>query len=167
MKDVAKIDTGLILKPVEIKPDSYRQYFIDFCIGEFLFEAIDPLFIKLLEEETHSMGTVVLPHKIDPENYPISPTEFLSGDAKNPSTLCLSPREIFWYFLQHQEKLAIHNFFLLKNNDPKDLRIVNIEFLGKNNGIDKYFLYLYLFSHWEILGRKIKGKSLSFVTAFV
>jgi len=159
-------NTGLILKPVEIKMDSFYEYFTDFHVGEFIFEAIDPLFIKLLEKETCFMGTVVLRHEIDPENYPKKLKEFLPKNAEDLSILCLSPRKILWYFLQHQDKLAGNNFFLLKNDDPRDLRIVNIEFLKEINGEKKYFLYPYLFSQWRTLGNNLKGKSLNLITAF-
>ena len=110
------------------------------------------------------MGTVVLHHEINPVEYPSTIIKFLPKN-KDPTFLCLPPMKIMWYFLQYQEKLAGNNFFLLENT-PTDLRIVNIEFLKNIMGIKKYFLYLYSYSHWEILGRNLKGKSLDFVTNF-
>ncbi len=166
MKEPAKIDNGLVVKPMQITPLLYSQYFTDLEIGEFHFKAIHPLFARLLEEENSSIGTVVLRNEINTWEYPSTITKFLPKE-KDLTLLCLSPKKIMWYFLQYQEKLAGNNFFLLENT-PTDLRIVDIKFLKEVENVKKYFLNLFLFpQHWEILGRNLNGKSLDFVTDFV
>lgn len=161
-----KVDTGIILKPTILTPEIYQPYFMDYNFRGYTFNAIDSLFLRLLSEEQCFFRTLALRHEIEPENYPPKITSILPAGKEDPLLLCLSPRKILWYFLQYPDKLAYNNFFILKTNDSDDLRIVNIEFLEKIDGTNKYFLYLYSYAHWSILGRNLKGKSTNLITAF-
>jgi hypothetical protein len=163
MEKILDTETWLILKPAEIRPDLYLPYFMDYKIGNFSFKAIDPLFLKLLEEKTSSMGNVIIKHQINPNDSRL-PTGYLQFRQENRLLLCLSAKEIMWYFLQHKKELSERNFFVLKID--KEFKIIDIKFLGIYDGKKKYFLYPYLYSQWGTLLRNMNGNSLSLVVPY-
>ncbi|MEI8270128.1 MAG: hypothetical protein WCG45_02055 [bacterium] len=162
----------IVVKPLEITPEMCNLYFVNYHFGKGISPAppIALIFLELLEKDKNSLPTVAQIFENVPGQYPSEPFIFLPSSESNLSKLTLSPKEILWYFFQNIENHASRNFFIINNQKTtqplypnRDLKIVDIHFLKTVDGINKYFIYVYLYVQWRNLGTTISNKSLNFV----